>query len=87
VQDWEQLAFYIARNDSSLYQAKDTLRYTTDSISNWIRNEEMHKIVIKNKFPIFIRYFSCAYSENGIRFYDDIYGSDIKLREKYFALK
>ncbi len=87
VQDWEQLAFYIARNDSSLYPAKDTLKYTTDSISNWIRNEEMHKIVIKNKFPIFIRYFSCAYSENGIRFYDDIYGSDIKLREKYFALK
>lgn len=87
VQDWEQLAFYIARNDSSLYQPKDTLRYNTDSISNWVRKEEMHKIVIKNKFPIFIRYFSCEFVENGIKFYDDIYGNDVKLREKYFAIK
>ena len=87
VQDWEQLAFYIARNDSILYQPKDTLRYNTDSITTWIRNEEMHKIAIKNKFPIFIRYFSCYFSGNNIKFYDDIYGNDVKLREKYFALK
>ncbi len=87
VQDWEQLAFYIARSDSTLYQPKDTLRYNTDSITTWIRNEEMHKIAIKNKFPIFIRYFSCDFSGNNIKFYDDIYGNDVKLREKYFALR
>ncbi|MGB3235873.1 MAG: hypothetical protein WBA94_08385 [Ferruginibacter sp.] len=63
------------------------MRYNTDSITTWIRNEEMHKIAIKNKFPIFIRYFSCDFSGNNIKFYDDIYGNDVKLREKYFALK
>ncbi|MFZ1527595.1 MAG: L,D-transpeptidase family protein [Ferruginibacter sp.] len=87
VQEWEKLAFYIARYDSSLYKPGDTLRYNTDSISNWIAQKEMHKIEVKNKFPLFIRYFGCEMVNGAIKFYDDMYGYDRELRERYFAMK
>lgn len=87
VQEWQKLANYIARYDSIRYQPGDTLRYTTDSISNWIARKEMHKIEVKNKFPVFIRYFGCETNGAAIKFYDDMYGYDKELRERYFALK
>jgi murein L,D-transpeptidase YcbB/YkuD len=37
VQDWEKLAFYIARNDS-IHNPK--VKYNTDSIRNWIAAKE-----------------------------------------------
>ena len=87
VQQWEQLAFYIARNDSMNISLKDTLRYNTDSIKNWIANKEKHRIEVKNRLPIYIRYFSCEGKEGKIKFFDDIYGEDKVMREKYFADK
>lgn len=87
VQEWEKLAFYIARNDSMNTKRGDTLRYTTDSIRNWIANKERHRIDVKNRIALFIYYFSCEGKDGKIRFYDDIYGEDKVLREKYFASK
>lgn len=87
VQEWEKLAFYITRNDSMNITPPDTMKYNTDSIKNWIANKERHRIDVKNKIPIFIRYFSCAGIDGKIKFYDDIYGEDKVLREKYFADK
>ena len=87
VQEWEKLAFYIARNDSMNNPRKDTLRYTTDSIRNWIAKKARHHIEVKNQLALFIRYFSCEGIKGKIRFYDDIYGEDKVLREKYFANK
>ncbi len=87
VQDWEKLAFFIARNDSMNISSSDTLKYNTDSIKNWIANKEKHRIDVRNKIPIFIRYFSCEGKDGKIKFYDDIYGEDKVLREKYFANK
>jgi murein L,D-transpeptidase YcbB/YkuD len=87
VQEWEQLAFYIARNDSANAKNTEELRYNTDSIKNWIAHKERHRIDVKNRIPIFIRYFSCEGKDGKIRFYDDIYGEDKLLREKYFADK
>jgi L,D-transpeptidase YcbB len=84
VQEWEKLAFYIARNDSIYARPADTLRYTTDSIKNWIAAKERHRIEVKNKIPIYIRYFSCEGKDGKIKFFDDIYGEDKVLREKYF---
>jgi murein L,D-transpeptidase YcbB/YkuD len=84
VQEWEKLAFYIARNDSITAVSADTLKYTTDSIKNWIAAKERHRIEVKNKIPIYIRYFSCEAKEGKIKFYDDVYGEDKLLREKYF---
>ncbi len=86
VQEWEKLAFYIIRNDSVLVQP-DTLKYNTDSITNWIANKEKHRLNVKFQIPLFIRYFSCEGKGGGIRFYDDIYGDDRKLKQLYFAGK
>jgi L,D-transpeptidase YcbB len=87
VQEWQQLAYYIARNDSMNLPATDTLRYTADSIKNWITAKERHVIEVKNKIPIFIRYFSCEGKDGKVRFYDDVYGEDKAMRERFFTDK
>lgn len=87
VQDWEKLAFYIAQNDSINLQPGDSLRYNTDSIKTWISGKITKRISIKNKIPLFINYFSCEGKDGKITFYDDIYGEDKALREKYFSGK
>ena len=88
VQEWEKLAFYIIRNDSlQMAEKKDTIRYTTDSITNWIAEKERHRLEIKNRLPLFIRYFGCEGVNGTIVFYDDIYDEDKKAKEKFFAIK
>ncbi|MEP7109726.1 MAG: L,D-transpeptidase family protein [Ferruginibacter sp.] len=87
VQRWEELAFYIARNDSMNLKTDQTLRYNTDSIKNWLHNKERKRIVVKNGIPLFIAYFSCERKGENIRFYEDIYDEDKLMREKYFSDK
>lgn len=87
VQEWEKLAYFIARNDSVNLKVTDSLGYTTDSIKNWINLKEKRRIEVINKIPIYIRYFSCEGKDGKIKFYEDIYGEDKALREKYFADK
>ncbi|MFZ1783666.1 MAG: L,D-transpeptidase family protein [Ferruginibacter sp.] len=87
VQEWEKLAYYIANNDSALSNRKDSLRYTADSIKNWIAKKERRRIDVKNHIQLFIRYFSCDGMNGVVKFYDDIYGEDKQLMEKYFAKK
>lgn len=87
VEQWEQLAFYIARNDSINLKEGDSLRYNTDSIRNWIAEKKTKRILVKNKIPLFINYFSCEGKDGKIKFYEDIYGEDKALREKYFSNK
>lgn len=87
VQDWEKLAFYIVRNDSLYSSLPDSLKLKTDSITTWINRKEKHTMVIRKKLPVFIRYFGCEGDNGSIKFYDDIYGEDKKLRDKYFAQK
>lgn len=87
VQEWEKLAYYIATNDSTLSKNKDSLKYTADSIKNWIGHKERHMIDVKNHIPLFIRYFSCEGKNGTIKFYEDMYGEDKLLMEKYYAKK
>ncbi|MEP7254156.1 MAG: L,D-transpeptidase family protein [Ferruginibacter sp.] len=87
VQDWEKLAYYIADNDSIMNSRKESLKYTADSIKNWIANKERHRIDVKNHIPLFIRYFTCEGRNGQVKFYSDIYGEDKLLMEKYFAKK
>jgi L,D-transpeptidase YcbB len=87
VQEWEKLAFYIAGIDSTASPKKDSLKYTSDSIRNWIARKERHRIDVKNHLPLFIRYFSCEGKNGQVKFYEDIYGEDKQLMEKYFAGK
>ncbi|MBS1511456.1 MAG: L,D-transpeptidase family protein [Bacteroidetes bacterium] len=87
VQEWEKLAFFILRNDSASMSRPDSMKVNTDSIKTWIKRKESHRIYVKNKIPVYIRYFGCDGKDGKIRFYDDIYGEDKILREKYFADK
>jgi L,D-transpeptidase YcbB len=87
VQEWQKLANIIIRNDSMLKKTNDTLKFNTDSVTAWIAKKDMHKLEIKNKYPLFIRYFSCEALKGSLKFYDDIYGDDKILIQKYFAGK
>ena len=70
VQNWEELAFAIIRNDGQRSNTKE------DSVRRWIKNKQKRTISIKNRLPIFIRYFTCEGKNGRIWFYDDIYGED-----------
>ena len=87
VQKWDSLAFYIARNDSINLKPGDSLRYNADSIRSWIAEKKNKRIQIKNRIPLFITYYSCEGKDGKIKFYDDIYGDDKAMREKYFSNK
>jgi len=87
VQEWEKLAFFIARNDSANLKPGDQLRYNTDSIHTWIAAKKHLRIDVKNKLRLFINYFSCEAKDGKIKFYEDIYSDDKELREKYFTDK
>ncbi|HUR10918.1 MAG TPA: L,D-transpeptidase family protein, partial [Flavitalea sp.] len=79
VQEWQKLAHYLVRND--------TPRYHPDTLRNWIVRQEKHIVSGFPKVPIFIRYFTCEGKGGKVRFYDDIYGEDKILRQKYFTQK
>ena len=82
VQDWQKLARYILRVDS--LQAPRNF-HTGDSMRVWLANKEKHHIQIRNKMPVFIRYLTCEGRDGRLVFYDDVYGEDRFLREKYYT--
>ncbi|MEO8412417.1 MAG: L,D-transpeptidase family protein [Ginsengibacter sp.] len=87
VQKWQELAFYIARNDSLNKTEQQHLSYTTDSIKTWLANKDRKRIIVKNRLPLFIEYTTCEARKDKLVFYEDIYNDDQVLAEKYFANK
>jgi len=87
VQDWQKLASFIASNDSIHSKPGNNLQYNMDSINTWIAQKTNKKIAVKSKVFLFIRYFTCEAKEGKIKFYDDIYGEDKLIKEKYFKDK
>ncbi|MBI5371698.1 MAG: L,D-transpeptidase family protein [Sphingobacteriales bacterium] len=81
VQEWEKLAWYLLRNDSS--QAGTRI----DSVKSWLKSKQKKTIVLRNKLPVFIRYFTCEGQKGNVVFYDDVYGEDKSLRERFFGNK
>jgi murein L,D-transpeptidase YcbB/YkuD len=77
VQDWRDLAHFLVRND--------TIKYNIDTLASWIVRQEKHVVSGFKKVPLFIRYFTCEGSFGKVKFYDDIYGEDKILSEKYFS--
>lgn len=85
VQDWEKLTYYILRNDSL---NAGTGGYTKiDSVKTWLQKKQKKSIAVRNKIPVYIRYITCEGRDGKIVFYDDVYGEDKFLRERYFATK
>ena len=87
VQKWEELAFFIAKNDSLATTEGHPLSYTADSIKNWIANKDRKTIMVKKRLPLYIEYFSCEAKDDKIVVYHDVYNEDNVLEEKYFANK
>lgn len=79
VQDWEALSHFLVRSD--------TIRYPPDTLRAWIERQEKHTVSGFSKVPLFIRYNTVEGGDRNLRFYDDIYGYDRILKEKYFANK
>ena len=85
VQEWQQLAFYLFRNDSSLNAGNNFTRI--DTVKALLARKQKRNFSIKNKMPLFIRNVTCEGRNGNILFYDDIYGEDKMIRQKYFATK
>jgi murein L,D-transpeptidase YcbB/YkuD len=77
VQEWKDLAHFLVRND--------TLKYHTDTLASWIVRQEKHVVSGFKRVPVFIRYFSVEAKDGRVKFYDDVYGEDKILAEKYFV--
>jgi murein L,D-transpeptidase YcbB/YkuD len=85
VQEWDKLAWYILRSDSVLAQGKGTVRI--DSVKSWLKNKQKKTVPLKNKVPVFIRYFTCEGQNGNLVFFDDVYGEDKYLRQRFFGDK
>lgn len=85
VQHWEDLAFYILRNDDPGNIQKGQARI--DSVKTWLQNKQKRSISVRNKMPVYIRYITCEGKDGSVVFYDDVYAEDKLIREKYFASK
>jgi L,D-transpeptidase YcbB len=83
VQSWDSLAYYILQNDS--LAGKKAL--PTDSLNKWLSIKEKHVIPVRKRIPLFIRYFTCDAKDDKVVFYEDVYGDDKRLKEKFFANK
>ena len=79
VKEWRKLSAFLIRNDTN--------RYHPDTLKNWISRQEKHTIYGFAHVPIFLRYITAEGKKGKIQFYDDIYGEDRALRNRYFALK
>ena len=65
----------------------DALSPIEDSLTTWLQRKEKHSIPVRKKLPVYIRYFTCEGKDGKVVFYDDIYGEDKVLQEKFFAGK
>jgi murein L,D-transpeptidase YcbB/YkuD len=79
IKEFMKLAGFLVRNDS--------IRYPVDTLRNWITRREKHTVYGFRRVPIYIRYYTCETKNGKIKFYDDVYGEDQLLSERYFANK
>ena len=88
VQEWRTLADYLVKNDSLRNKVPtDTIRYNKDSVTNWMGDKKNRVMKLKERVPLFIRYFSCELVNGKIKFYDDIYSDDRDMKNLYFTKK
>ena len=86
VQQWKELANYIVRYDSKDLTGEKQYA-VEDSMTAWLERKEKHVIPVKKRLPVYIRYFTCEGKNGKLIFYNDVYGDDRQIREKYFAAK
>jgi murein L,D-transpeptidase YcbB/YkuD len=79
LQKWDSLARFLALTDS--------IRHHPDSVAQWIARGEKRSVALQEKLPIYIRYMTTEVQNGRIRIYDDIYGDDKMLIDRYFRKK
>lgn len=89
VQEWEKMALFILNNEIEFASDnKNKVKAVpVDSLAHWLRVKEKHSIPVRNRIPIFIRYFTCEAINGRIIFFEDIYDEDKQLAEQLFANK
>lgn len=79
VKEFMKLADFLVRYD--------TIRFPSDTLRSWITRQEKHVVSGFPRVPIFIRYFTCEVKNGDIKFYNDVYGEDRVLSQRYFDNK
>lgn len=79
VQEWQKMADFLNRNNQ--------VKFPADSIKVWLGRQEKHVVWGFQRIPIYIRYFTIEGVNGKLRFFEDIYGEDQLLTEKYFSNK
>jgi murein L,D-transpeptidase YcbB/YkuD len=85
VQNWEKLAYSIVQYDYKDRLGNKPSSPVEDSLTSWLQRKVKRSIPVRNRLPLYIRYFTCEEENGRILFYEDIYGEDKMLQEKYFA--
>jgi murein L,D-transpeptidase YcbB/YkuD len=79
VKEWQKMADFLIRNNQ--------LKFPADTLKAWFKRQEKHVVTGFPKIPIYIRYFTCEGTNGKLKFFEDIYGEDQLLTEKYFSNK
>jgi L,D-transpeptidase YcbB len=89
VEQWDSLAYYILRQDSVMREANAITpkAVPSDSLRTWLAQKKKKMIRVRSNIPLYIRYITCEVINGKLVFYDDVYGEDRRLQEKYFAKK
>lgn len=77
VQKWDSLAQYLIRTDST--------RGLKDTLAAWMTRQEKHTMMVPERLPIYLRYFTATVKEGRISLLEDIYDEDKLLRERYLS--
>ena len=85
VESWAKLADYLLQVDSaSTHKFYEGPYPPADSLKHWLRNKEKHYLYLKNRVPLFIRYFTCEGKDGKVNFYRDIYKEDSVIKMTIF---
>jgi murein L,D-transpeptidase YcbB/YkuD len=68
LEQFTQFADFLIRDDS--------LRYTHDSLQQYFSIQQQRKINLKNRLPIYTRYYTAHADSTGLKLYIDIYRKD-----------
>lgn len=83
VQAWDKLANKIIRYDHKP-RPDGSPSPVEDSLNTWLKQKVKKHIAVKNRLPVFIRYFTAEARNKRIVFYDDIYGEDKMLQARFY---
>lgn len=66
------------------YLAENYTQYSARQISGYLSTKTMRRIDLDTPLPIHIRYFTVVYDGKTLKQYDDVYGHDRKLINRYY---